>query len=85
MGEEGREFDASTVVYAYPVRFARHGYNVAIQDVRGRGGSGGKFYPFRHEGRDGAETIAWRSHGRRKTGVFLFLRGRKWRQRPRKC
>jgi len=50
---------ASTVVYAHPVRFARHGYHVAIQDVRGRGGSEGEFYPFRHEGRDGAETIAW--------------------------
>jgi len=50
---------ASTVVYAHPVWFARRGYNVVIQDVRGRGGSEGAFYPFRHEGRDGAETIAW--------------------------
>jgi uncharacterized protein len=54
----GRDI-ASTVVYAHPVWFARHGYHVAIQDVRGRGGSEGTFYPFRHEGRDGAETIAW--------------------------
>lgn len=54
----GRDI-ASTVVYAHPVWFARHGYHVAIQDVRGRGGSGGEFYPFRNEGRDGAETIAW--------------------------
>jgi putative CocE/NonD family hydrolase len=54
----GRDI-ASTVVYAHPVWFARHGYHVAIQDVRGRGGSGGDFYPFRHEGRDGAESIAW--------------------------
>ena len=53
----GRDI-ASTVVYAHPVWFARHGYNVVIQDVRGRGGSEGAFYPFRHEGRDGAETIA---------------------------
>jgi putative CocE/NonD family hydrolase len=54
---------ASTVVYAHPVWFARHGYHVAIQDVRGRGGSTGEFYPFRHEGRDGAESIAWlRAH-----------------------
>lgn len=58
----GRDI-ASTVVYAHPVWFARHGYHVAIQDVRGRGGSVGDFYPFRHEGRDGAETIAWlRAH-----------------------
>src|ERR1017187_4187141 len=34
----GRDI-ASTVVYAHPVWFARHGYHVAIQDVRGRGGS----------------------------------------------
>jgi len=54
----GRDI-ASTVVYAHPIWFARHGYNVVIQDVRGRGGSEGHFYPFRHEGRDGAETIAW--------------------------
>jgi len=58
----GRDI-ASTVVYAHPVWFARHGYHVAIQDVRGRGGSTGEFYPFRHEGRDGAEAIAWlRTH-----------------------
>jgi putative CocE/NonD family hydrolase len=54
----GRDI-ASTVVYAHPVWFARHGYHVVIQDVRGRGGSEGSFYPFRHEARDGAETIAW--------------------------
>ena len=54
----GRDI-ASTVVYAHPSWFARRGYNVVIQDVRGRGSSEGTFYPFRHEGRDGAETIAW--------------------------
>lgn len=58
----GRDI-ASTVVYAHPVWFARHGYHVAIQDVRGRGESTGEFYPFRHEGHDGAESIAWlRAH-----------------------
>lgn len=44
----GRDI-ASTVVYAHPIWFARCGYNVVIQDVRGRGDSGGEFYPFRHE------------------------------------
>ena len=53
----GRDI-ASTVVYAHPAWFARQGYNVVIQDVRGRGDSEGEFYPFRHEGEDGAETIA---------------------------
>ena len=54
----GRDI-ASTVVYAHPVWFARQGYNVVIQDVRGRGDSEGEFYPFLHEEKDGAETIAW--------------------------
>jgi putative CocE/NonD family hydrolase len=54
----GRDI-ASTVVYAHPVWFARYGYHVVVQDVRGRGGSSGEFYPFRYEGRDGAETIVW--------------------------
>ena len=58
----GRDI-ASTVVYAHPVWFARYGYHVVIQDVRGRGESEGEFYPFRNEGQDGAETIAWlRTH-----------------------
>src|SRR5260370_18629654 len=66
---------ASTVVYAHPVWFARHGYNVAIQDVRGRGDSGGEFYPFRHEGRDGAETISWlrtRDESNERVGMYGF-------------
>src|SRR5258708_18449355 len=54
----GRDI-ASTVVYAHPAWFAAHGYNVVIQDVRGRGDSEGDFYPFRSEGRDGADTIRW--------------------------
>jgi uncharacterized protein len=54
----GRDI-ASTVVYRHPAWYAMHGYHVAIQDVRGRGGSSGDFYPFRSEARDGAETIAW--------------------------
>ncbi|KAA6457596.1 CocE/NonD family hydrolase [Acidobacteria bacterium AB60] len=54
----GRDI-ASTVVYAHPVWYARQGYHVAIQDVRGRGGSTGEFYPFRYEARDGAEAIRW--------------------------
>jgi putative CocE/NonD family hydrolase len=70
----GRDI-ASTVVYAHPAWFARHGYNVIIQDVRGRGGSEGGFYPFRHEGRDGAETIAWlrsRPESNGRIGMYGF-------------
>jgi len=70
----GREV-ASTVVYAHPVWFARHGYNVVIQDVRGRGDSQGDFYPFRHEGADGADTIAWlrtRAESDGRVGMYGF-------------
>jgi putative CocE/NonD family hydrolase len=70
----GRDI-ASTVVYAHPIWFARHGYNVVIQDVRGRGDSEGEFYPFRHEARDGAETIALlrqRTESNGKFGMYGF-------------
>src|SRR5580658_180912 len=68
----GREI-ASTVVYPHPVWFARHGYNVVIQDVRGRGDSGGEFYPFRNEARDGAETIAWlRTHSASNGRIGMY-------------
>jgi uncharacterized protein len=70
----GRDI-ASTVVYAHPVWFARQGYNVVIQDVRGRGDSEGEFYPFRHEGKDGAATIAWlrsRPECNGKIGMYGF-------------
>ncbi|MBB6142074.1 hypothetical protein HNQ77_000012 [Silvibacterium bohemicum] len=70
----GRDI-ASTVVYAHPVWFARHGYNVVIQDVRGRGDSEGEFYPFRHERQDGAETIRWlrtRPESNGRVGMYGF-------------
>jgi putative CocE/NonD family hydrolase len=70
----GRDI-ASTVVYAHPVWFARHGYNVVIQDVRGRGDSEGDFYPFRNEGADGADTIAWlrkRPGSNGRVGMYGF-------------
>ena len=68
----GRDI-ASTVVYAHPVWFARHGYHVVIQDVRGRGGSTGEFYPFRNEDRDGAETIQWlRTHAASNGRVGMY-------------
>jgi putative CocE/NonD family hydrolase len=54
----GRDI-ASTVVYAHPIWFARHGYHVIIQDVRGTGDSEGDFYPFRSEALDGYDTVQW--------------------------
>lgn len=68
----GRDI-ASTVVYAHPVWFARHGYHVVIQDVRGRGGSSGEFYPFRNEARDGAASIAWlRQHAASNGRIGMY-------------
>lgn len=54
----GRDI-ASTVVYAHPTWYARRGFLVVIQDVRGRGDSEGEFYTFRHETDDGFDTVAW--------------------------
>lgn len=54
----GRDI-ASTVVYAHPSWYARRGFMVVVQDVRGRGDSDGDFYTFRNETSDGHETVAW--------------------------
>lgn len=40
-------------------RFAERGYNVIVQDVRGRYGSPGAFEPFFHEQADGRATLDW--------------------------
>ncbi len=48
---------------------------MVIQDVRGRGDSEGEFYPFRNEGADGKETIAWlltRSESNGRVGMYGF-------------
>lgn len=39
--------------------FARHGYAVVIEDVRGRYGSRGEFGSIAQEGPDGSDTINW--------------------------
>jgi hypothetical protein len=41
----------------HPEWYARQGYIVVSQDVRGRGASGGEFEPFHHEANDGVDTI----------------------------
>ena len=38
---------------------ASHGYVVVLQDTRGRFDSGGEFYPFMYEARDGYDTVEW--------------------------
>ena len=65
---EGRAI-ASTRVYAHPTWYAAHGYIVIIQDVRGRGTSGGKFVPFAQESQDGLESIAWAAEFPGSTGA----------------
>ncbi len=39
--------------------FINHGYAVVMQDVRGRGGSGGVFDVLNQEGPDGYDTLNW--------------------------
>lgn len=39
--------------------YARHGYAVVINDVRGRGSSEGTWYPFAREAPDGYDVVEW--------------------------
>ncbi len=39
--------------------FARHGYQVVVQSVRGRSGSTGEFRPVVNEAADGRDTVEW--------------------------
>ncbi len=45
--------------YAHPSWYARHGYVVVAQDVRGCWASEGEFAPYVHEAEDGYDTIEW--------------------------
>ena len=42
-----------------PLKAARNGYVVVIQDTRGRYTSGGEFYAFRDDINDGYDTVEW--------------------------
>jgi putative CocE/NonD family hydrolase len=42
-----------------PLVAAERGFAVLIQEVRGRGGSGGEWRPFVHEADDGWDTLDW--------------------------
>lgn len=39
--------------------FARHGYTFAIVDARGRGNSGGEYWPYEKDGDDGHDVVEW--------------------------
>jgi putative CocE/NonD family hydrolase len=45
--------------YMSPYKFARSGYAVVIQDLRGTGVSEGEFYARRAEADDGYDTVEW--------------------------
>lgn len=45
------------------------GYAVVVQDVRGRHGSDGEYEPYRHEGKDGYDTIEWAARQPWSNGV----------------
>lgn len=45
--------------YMNPLRFARAGYAVVIQDIRGTGASEGEFYPRIAEMNDGYDSVEW--------------------------
>jgi uncharacterized protein len=50
---------AQALTFAHPAWYARRGYAVVVQDVRGRWASGGDWEPYLHEADDGAATCAW--------------------------
>jgi putative CocE/NonD family hydrolase len=64
--------------YAHPVWYARYGYMVVAQDVRGRWASEGEWYPFKHEEADGCDSIAWAAGlpgGNGRVGMYGFSYG----------
>lgn len=66
---------SEAVGYMHPEWYARQGYIVVTQDVRGRYASDGEFRPFHHERLDGADTIRWakrlpRANG--KVGMYGY-------------
>jgi putative CocE/NonD family hydrolase len=68
----GKDFPLGSSVLD-PVRAARQGYIVVVQDTRGRFTSEGDWYPLRDEGPDSYDTIEWaaalpRSNG--KVGMY---------------
>ena len=50
---------AENIAYSHPSWYARHGYLVVVQDVRGCCVSEGGFTPFQDEAADGYDTIEW--------------------------
>jgi len=55
--------------YQIHLKAVERGYVVVLQDVRGRYASGGRFGPYRQEGRDGYDTIEWAASQPWSSGV----------------
>ncbi len=51
--------DVTSSMWARGKYWARKGYACVVQDVRGTYGSDGRWEPFRHEARDGWDTLDW--------------------------
>ena len=69
--------------YLDPIRAARSGYVVVIQDVRGRYASEGEFTPFVREFEDGYDAVEWAarlpgSNGRVGTAGLSYLGKVQW-------
>jgi putative CocE/NonD family hydrolase len=60
--------DEAQTRYSLHHRAVERGYAVVLQDVRGRYESEGEFEPYRHDGRDGFDTIAWAAAQRWSNG-----------------
>ncbi len=69
-GPYGRRWPFSNL---YGAVYARRGYHVLLQSVRGTYGSGGAFNPTVHEAADGADTIAWLREQPWYTGSFATI------------
>jgi putative CocE/NonD family hydrolase len=54
--DKGYAHDAT---YLHPAWYARQGFIVVVQDVRGRYASEGEFVPFANEGEDGYDAVEW--------------------------
>lgn len=65
------------------VQFAKSGYIVVIQDVRGRGKSQGEWSPFTNEIEDGFDSVEWAAELPGSTGAvgmwgFSYLASAQW-------
>ena len=60
-----------------PLALAAAGFNVVVQDVRGRFASGGQFTPYRNEAEDCGDTLTWLG-GQPWAGDAVALIGRSY-------